>query len=83
MGKGFAGQTVDISEGGVGLRTAYQMRIGEKGKLRIEGCADELPFELKYHEGNTLHVEFTFQGGTPAGFASFLRQRTANLKPLD
>jgi methyl-accepting chemotaxis protein len=83
MGKSFGGQIADISEGGVGFKTAGMMRIGEKGKLRIEGCADELPFELKYHEGNTLHIEYVFTGGMPAGYAAFLRQRTASLQPMD
>ncbi len=83
MGKSFTGQIADISEGGVGFKTAGQMRIGEKGKLRIDGCNDELPFELKYHEGNTLHVEYLFAGGMPAGYASFLRARTATLQPME
>jgi methyl-accepting chemotaxis protein len=83
MGKAFAGHVADISEGGVGFRTATQMRIGEKGKIRIDGCGDELPFEVKYHEGNTLHIEFAFSGGVPSGFAGFLRARTATLQPME
>ncbi len=83
MGKPFNGQIADISEGGAGFKTAGMMRIGEKGKLRIDGCTDELAFELKYHEGNTLHVEFAFAGAPPAGFMGFLRQRTASLQPME
>ncbi len=83
MGKPFAGRTTDISEGGAGLKTSAQMRIGEKGRLRIDGCAEELPFELKYHEGNTLHIEFLFPQGMTAGYGAFLRQKTANLTPME
>ncbi|MBL8805457.1 MAG: PilZ domain-containing protein [Rhodospirillales bacterium] len=83
MGKALTGRTANISEGGLAIRTALQMRVGEKGRLRVEGCADELPFEMKHHEGNTLHIEFLFTGGMPAGFGSLLRQKTAGLQPLD
>ncbi|MBI1243470.1 MAG: hypothetical protein GC202_00560 [Alphaproteobacteria bacterium] len=83
MGKPISGRTADISEGGMGIKTATAMRVGEKGRLRAEGCPDELPFEMHYHEGNTLHIEFLFTGGVPAGYANLLRQKTANLQPID
>jgi methyl-accepting chemotaxis protein len=83
MGKGFSGRTLDISEGGVGFKTSGRMRVGEKGRLRIDGCPDDLPFEMKFHEGNTLHVEFLFAQGMPAGYANFLRQKTAGQTPVD
>lgn len=83
MGKQFTGQISNLGEGGVSLQTAVRMRIGEKGKLRLHGCPDELPFELKFQEGNTLHIEFNFMSGTPSGFIAFLNRSITNLRPMD
>jgi methyl-accepting chemotaxis protein len=80
MGKTFSGQIVDVSESGAAFKSAGLMRIGEKGKLAIDGAGEPVTFELKYHEGNTLHLEFV--ANDRQSYLRWFEGRTAKLTAM-
>jgi methyl-accepting chemotaxis protein len=49
---------VDISRGGAWIRCAPQLSVGETATLRIDDFDSTLPFVVRNHDGEAVHVAF-------------------------
>jgi methyl-accepting chemotaxis protein len=78
-GKRVEAALVDLSEGGAHVRTAHEMRTGERGSLRLEGLSQTLNFAVRERTRDQLHLEFE---NPPADYQSWLGRRTAGLSAV-
>ncbi|MBI1245157.1 MAG: HAMP domain-containing protein [Alphaproteobacteria bacterium] len=82
-GKKLPAKLIDCSEGGAHFSCEGAMNQGERGAIRFEGVSGSLSFVVRYRESNgSVHVEFP-AGTAGGGYADWLRQRSAGLRPVD
>jgi hypothetical protein len=77
-----SGELVGISEGGAMIGCESGMKVGEKGSLRLSDLSSALPFVVRAHEGEAIHVEFHFAKAQAASLQEWLNRHIPTTSAL-
>ncbi len=68
-GERYHGRVADLSDNGAQLRGIPVLEIGARGTLEIETIAGPLPFAVRSHEDDMLHLVFVLDEATASAFS--------------